>query len=151
MDSVLIHLRPWNPATLARVDVYIADAAVQEAYGLNATTWEPAVKERPELTIELFDPDMSGKVMAGKMSLTLALSQIASIANPHLLYWTGAPISVYSVVDLAWDRRIVEFNGKVTTADPDKINMTLAIQGEVDTTLIEKPAGSTATATSAAS
>lgn len=139
MDGVLIHLRPYDPATETRVDVYVGDGGAGEVWGLGDQQWEPAIKARPATSLETMDPSLMGKVQAGRATFALALSAILSVPNPHLLYWTGAPVTIYAVPDLSWPRRLVEFSGSIEEAEPDKLVRQLSVKAKVDTKLIDQP------------
>lgn len=139
MEAVYVVITPFNRATGDRVTVSVADAPGGVFYGLGGTEWQPAIIKRPDFAIELFDPDLSGKVTPGKVDLALSLSAITDVADPQLLYWTGAPITIYTCPDLNWQNRVLEFTGKIEKGDPDKVATTLQISAEVDTSLIDKP------------
>lgn len=139
MEAVFIEIEPFDRTSGGRLTVTIADGPSGEIYGLGAIDWQPAVTKRPEFSIELFDPDLSGKVSPGKVDFALALDQITNVENPHLLYWKGAPVRIYTCPDLSWPNRVVEFVGKIVGGDPDKVGMALPVRAEVDTKLIDKP------------
>lgn len=141
MEAVFITIRPFNRDTGARIDIQVASAPGAEWMGLGGISWQPAVSRRPDLTLETMDPDLMGQVQAGKATFTLDLKNIdpAISAAPELLYWNGAEITIWTANEAAWGRRVVEFVGQITDAQPDKIEKTLAVQAEVDTKLIDKP------------
>lgn len=138
MKQVLIHLRPLDKATGARVDVRVGDGPSGENYGALGQVWEPAIIARPQLSIELFNPDLDGGVSSGKAQFALQLDNITAIDSPGSLYWKGAPVTIYSD-DAGQAAGGIEFDGYVSDGTPDVDSNRVTISAEVSDTLLDKP------------
>jgi hypothetical protein len=119
MKPLLIAAQPLNVPANARQVVRIGDSPVAEGYGLGNANWEPAVAQRPTLSIELMSPDMDGKVQAGQARFSLLLSQLQTAGDLTKLYWQGAPVTISTAAELSLNRAVTEFVGSISTARPD--------------------------------
>jgi hypothetical protein len=137
MNPVLIKLTPLGPNN-QRVNVYVGDTASPTAAGAGGFAWEPAIGERPTLSLELMSPDLSGKVQAGTAKFTLLLRQIRNVDRPFELYWPGAMVTIQSTGVIEGDGAIPDFVGMVTDGVPDLDTGQVEITASVQTTLIDK-------------
>lgn len=138
MKQVLIYIRPLDKAAGARRDIRVGDGPSGETYGALGQVWEPAITARPQLSIELFNPDLDGGVATGKAQFSLQLDGITSVPAPETLYWKGAPVTIYSD-DAGQAGGGVEFDGYVSDASLDVDTNRLTISAEVSDTLLDKP------------
>jgi hypothetical protein len=139
MDSILILIQPLDPATNSRVTVRLADGPSADIYGLGGVPWEPAILERPKYEIHLFDQDMSGKVQAGTANLGIMLSAIQQVPNADSLVWQSAPITIFNVNEVSWERRLVEYVGIVTSETKDIDQRHVTLSAATQTVLMDKP------------
>lgn len=139
MRSVLIHLRPLDPSTNARVDVRVGDCASSDDYGLLGQQWEPAIGRRPTLTMELMGPEIDGRVQVGKAKFEVLLAEIKTVASPQTLVFKGAPVTILLAEAEQDLGDTPEFSGVITSAILNLDTLVLAIDAEVSTDLIDKP------------
>lgn len=139
MTPILALIRPLNKATGARVDIRAGSAAEATAYSLNNGGWERMFTTRPRITQALMSPDLDGKLQLPSLDTTITLRQMTQFGPYTDLYWTGAPITIWSVADLAWDRRKTEFFGLLDSAKLDLDTMQLSLSATGDRTRLDRP------------
>lgn len=139
MLPILILIRPLDLATGQRVDVRIGSAADATALGLGNQVWEPAVARRPRIAQDLMSLDLDGKFKLAAADFVIALNEMQQYLQPGRFYWAGAKVTIWSVADLDWNRRVVEFDGLVSTYPLDRVGKKLTINCTVDRTRIDKP------------
>lgn len=138
MKPVLIHIRPLDTKSDARLDVRAGDGASAEVFGAAGLVWEPIIVARPQLSIELFTTQMDGKMQAGRAQFTLALGALTSHPRPAELYWKGAEVFIWDTDTPLTSKPA--FRGHVTAATPDRETGRLAVTAEVSgAVLIDKP------------
>lgn len=136
MKPILILIEPFRKGPNTRVTVRVGDGGSAEAFGVGGQEWEPAIITRPVRSIELFDADMTGRTRAGQARFTLKLSSILAQLDSMKLDWQGAPVQIWSADDLQWPGELL-FKGLVDTARMDLEAMTLGIDAQVSTKLLE--------------
>jgi hypothetical protein len=139
VKPVLIYSEPFDKTAAARTAVRIGDSPNADGYGLGGVPWEPAVSQRPQLSIELMSPDMDGKVQAGQARFAILLNALQNAGDISRLYWQGAPVTIYSSPDLSMARAPVEFTGRITSARPDIDTGVMTVDAAASTELLEKP------------
>jgi hypothetical protein len=140
MKTILVQCSPLKTdGTGQRAVVYAASSPSPEGYGVGGFDWRPAVTRRPAFSQELFDPDITGAVEAGSVSLTLDLAAMNLPADPQFLHWKDAPITIWSTEDLDWPSAEVEFTGYIETPTWDEARDSLQIRARVSTALLDKP------------
>lgn len=139
MKPVHIHIQPLDQATNTRRDVYVGDGSSGEAFGAGGLTWEPAVIARPQMSIELFSPEMDGRVQAGKVQFSVALDQIMAVRRPRDLYWGGAPVTIYFDSPPGGGAAAADFVGSVTRFGIDRDSGKLTVSAEVSIAMIDRP------------
>lgn len=139
MKPLLFLIRPLRLETRERIDVRLGDADEATYYGMDGKVWEPAINQRPTTSIETMSPDMDGTVQTAKAKFAVQMGQIFEVAKPTELYWQSAAVTIWSLDTPDWSRRAVEFTGVITKATLDLDRMTMAIECEVSSALIEKP------------
>lgn len=139
MLPILILIRPLDLKSGQRVDIRLGSAAEPTAHGLNNQFWEPAIARRPRIAQDLMSLDLDGKFKLAAADFIIALNQLDQHINPGRLYWAGAPVTIWSVEQLDWNRRVVEFDGLVTGAPADRVSRKLTINATVDRARIDKP------------
>lgn len=137
MKPVLIYIRPLDQATNTRVDVRIGDGLSAEEFGTAGVPWQPALTQRPTLSIELMSPDMNGAVQAGSATFEIQLRALRGIDAAELLYWGGAPVVITSSGVLEGSTSVPDFWGYITEGTPDRDTGKLKLTAKVSTTLIE--------------
>lgn len=137
MTPILVHVQPWDTIAAARIDVRACSALEGEAFGINGTPWLPSLVERPQMSIEIMSPDISGRVLAGRARFALDLDTAAILATQQLK-WIGAAVKIYSAAALAWPA-ITEFDGEITDFSIDLNSRVITINAEVSSSLLEKP------------
>ena len=138
MIPILIQLQPLDRETNLRTNIYVGSAAEPEALGLNATTWEPAISRRPRIAQDLASFELDGRFKLATADFIISLG-MSTIQRPERLIWGGAPVTIWRVEDLAWDRRKIEFSGIVRNAPFDVNSGRLTMNCMVDRTRVEKP------------
>jgi hypothetical protein len=137
MKTLLIQVRPLDPITGNRVDVYLGTGPYSPAFGAGGITWEAAVTRRPTIMMDLMSPDMDGSVQQARASLGLNLSKVRNVPNVLRFVWAGAPIIIY-VAD-----RIrtfpVEFVGVVRQGQLDIFTQGVSLDCIVDRSRLERP------------
>ena len=139
MKPVLIFLNPYDKKTGARRAVYVASSPSAEHYGAGGTSWQPALVQRPQLTIDLFTPDMDGAIQTGKASFTIALNALRDMPDAADLYWRGALVVIYASAPIEGPTARPEFVGYITQAAPDTNTGRLSITAEVSDVLLARP------------
>lgn len=137
MTPILVHIRPFDIAASARIDVRAASALEGDAYGLGSFVWTPALVDRPQMSIEIMSVDLSGRVQAGRAQFTIAPLNAGIELSRHIK-WGGAAVKIYSATDLAWPA-VTELDGEVVDHSYDQDTGILSITAQVSTNLIEKP------------
>lgn len=117
MLPILAHIRPVDPSTGARVDIYVASSTSSAAMGLGGLPWEPAFAPsgRPTGSIELMSADMSAGIRPATANMKIQISSIKS-RNAAALRWSGAPVTIYRADEFRWPSPI-EFDGGVTSPE----------------------------------
>ena len=139
MTPLLSLIRPLNKPANARVDIRAGSAGEATAYSLNGGGWDRLIQTRPRITQTLMSPDLDGKWQLPTCEMTLSLQTLHQFRPWQDLYWTGAAIAVWSVQDLAWDRRVTEFTGIIESAKLDLETLNLALSCTADRTRIDRP------------
>jgi hypothetical protein len=138
MKPVLIYARPFSLAALARIDVRMGDGGAGADHAVGGFAWEPVITGRPELSIELFTLALDGQVQAGKCKFSCKPKQLMNVGtNPELLYWDGAPITVFCDGPLEGPTAIPAFTGTVQSPSYDKDGEELTINAEVSSAIID--------------
>lgn len=138
MKPVLISITPLDTRNNARVTLRVADAGTGEAFGTGGLEWEPAVVQRPQLSQELFDPDLTGKFQTGRMRFAVNTTML-NFARPDELYWKGANVVLHTDGLLYGPNSVPEFVGFIVDADRDPDKNRVTITAEVSTYLIDRP------------
>jgi hypothetical protein len=139
MLPVLILLRPLDLKTGLRIDIRVGSSPDATALGLNDQDWEPIVSRRPRIAQDLMSLDLDGKFKLAAADFVLSMNLMSQYRFPDRLYWVGAPVTIWSVEGLHWSRRVVEFDGLITTAPLDLVTKKMTINASVDRTRIDKP------------
>lgn len=138
MKPLLLHARPLHVATGNRIDCRVGSSLSPGAYGLGGTPWRPAMAERPSISVELMSLDLDGSVRPATMTVGISLDELEKNVVWKALKWVGAPITLYSVEDLSWDRRVVEFSGEVRSHRLDIEDGSIRLTCEVSTPQLER-------------
>lgn len=97
--GVLVHLRPLDPATGERVDIYASSFGKRgEAVvnGYDGKVWEPCITQRPKIGITLWNGDFTDDIATAGASLPLNLEILReTYPDAPRLAWTGAPIEIH--------------------------------------------------------
>lgn len=140
MFAILAHIRPLDPATNERVDVYVASTPGPAFQGLGGFVWESAITRRPRATIELFAIDLAPGTRVAQADFDIDLGQIHEV-NAFDLHWKGAPVTIYRADDLTWPAT-VEFNGYVSdpkrNLDTNVMTLNCVVNVQLDKPLLTK-------------
>lgn len=139
MKQVLIQIRPFDAVTNARTDIYVADGANGEAFGVSGRAWSPAILTRPQLSFEFFSLDMDGRIQAGRAQFTLLVDALTDSSRPRELYWNGAEVSIWFDSAREAAGAVPDFMGLITQAPLDRNSGRLSVTAEVPITDIDKP------------
>ena len=137
MRPVLIEIQPVVRATNFRETLLFASGASADVYGAGGVPWQPAVVRRPQLSMEILAPDLSGRVQAGRASFALSTRQMGS-AHAHKRVWLGAPIKIWFNED-ANPNEEPDFVGIISSIDDGTEIEQKVISCTVDLTFLEKP------------
>jgi hypothetical protein len=139
MLPILILVRPLDLRTGLRVDIRLSSAAEATAAGLGGLNWEPAVSRRPRIAQDLMSLDLDGKFKLAAADFIIDMNAIHGHLSPSRLYYPGAPVTIWSVAALDYNRRVVEFDGLVTSSPYDRDARKMTINALVDRTRVDKP------------
>lgn len=139
--SCLIHVRPFDPTTNARIDVRMG-------YGFNSRTltaanvaWSPAVVTAPKVSIDFLDLDMAGGLQVGAANFVFQPDRVAGLSLSLIpkLIWAGAPITIYSGDGKELSDLTVEFSGLVVGGSLDATSRRVSVTCEVNRRVIDVP------------
>lgn len=139
MKPALLFIQPLNTKTNARIDVRVGDAGSAEYLGTGGQAWQPAMVGRPQLSTDLFNPDLNGTTLSGKMHVEINLKRMRGLPNHAFLYWSGAPVLLHSDGALEGPTAVPDFNGYVTGVSYDQTTGKLVLDCEVSLKLLDKP------------
>lgn len=139
MKSMHVHIRPYRPSTNSRVDVYIAAGRDPSTFGVADLNWNAAFSRQPEKTVELFDLTLSGRFQVPQLRFELHLRELVHIAGVEELQWKGSPVFFYSVEDLNWSQRTLEFAGRVNSAPYSNDRRKVGIEAAGSLDRVTKP------------
>lgn len=129
MRAVLIKISPFNPATNARVPVYLSslnDKTLAHINAMGANIWVPCLTALPTLSIEVFNGDFQAAVQTGNASFGFNIAMLAEgYPGVEAMVWARAPVEIYGEdvgAALPWAPRFV---GKVESFSLRGLTMTL--------------------------
>lgn len=137
MFAILAHIRPLDPLTNERVDVYVASTPSPAHQGLGGVFWESAITRRPRASLELFALDLSPGTRVAASEFEISLAAIRDV-DARALNWKGAPVIIYRADTLQWPAPI-EFEGTVVDPKRNLATDRLALSCQVSTAMMEKP------------
>lgn len=138
MKPLLVLIQPRLGPGGALQTLRFATGGSGAAAGVGGFQWESVIVRRPRLTLDLFSPALDGKIQTGKGDLVINVDKITQ-ADDTLLYWPGAPITIYDATDLDLATAPVEFTGFVKSASMDLDTSQLSLAFEVATDSLDRP------------
>ena len=139
MTPQLVEIEAYDILTASPLMVRIADGPSAETFGVGGFSWSPAILKRAVMTVEILSIDLNARIQSGKASITLDRRALRSLPTSRLVKWTGAAIRIYSARDLSYDRKVLEFQGRITDNNFNPDSFDLSLSAEVDTDYLDKP------------
>jgi peptidoglycan hydrolase CwlO-like protein len=137
-SSALIVIDAWSKGSGSRAPIYLADGPSPNTYGIAGYSWEPAVSDRPAISMDIGTPQVDGKIRAGRATFSIIKANVRSV-DINALYLRSAPVRIYASMAEDLDLTKPEFDGRITSVRESEDGFTLFISAEVWTSDLEKP------------